>query len=311
MQIHRAYLVGLVGLAAALLLVAGGAPRASADFTDVTVFAEDDGFPGLCTAPCFNVEKFFQFFDAGSPNDPGYCAAGEDTYLYTLTHLGGSLPFPNIPVTEFEGVVDDALVANAGWDGALLPPPPGPPGTVDVDPLSVTVSALDVVNWGFPGTPSCPNCLDQFQTSAPLWLCCDAATTDPVMANFSVTAIILDAPGENYICGEGECQLAIDKTCCVPSPPSPGVDQCDGKVLRMVFEYTGDDCTATTNGQEGKAKCSGDTQFTAPMDVSAAVTRSSPRPWTSWSPRMRTRSPSTATSAVASLRPTSSVTPSR
>jgi hypothetical protein len=35
----------------------------------------------------------------------------------------------------------------------------------------------------------------------------------------------------------------------------------------MVFEYTGDDCTATTNGQEGKAKCSGDTQFTAPMDV--------------------------------------------
>ena len=114
MQIHRAC---WVGLAAALFVVAAGAPRAWADdFTEVAIFHEDDGFPGVCDAPCFSVEKVLNFYDAGSPNDPGYCAAGEDTYVYTLTHVGGTLPAPNIPVTEFEAAMDDALVASASWD---------------------------------------------------------------------------------------------------------------------------------------------------------------------------------------------------
>jgi hypothetical protein len=271
MQIHRAY---WVGLAAALLLVAGGAPRAWAvDFTEVAIFHEDDGFPGVCAAPCFSVEKVLNFYDAGSTNDPGYCAATEDTYVYTLTHIGGTLPFPSIPVTEFEASMDDALVALAGWDGALLPPPPGPPGTVDVDPLSVTVSPQDIVNWGFPGTPSCPNCLNQFQTSAPLWVCCDAATTDPVTvpANMSVTAIILDAPGENFVCGAAECQLDIDKTCCMPPPPIPPGDICEGKSVRAVFELVDGDCEDTTNLQGGEAKCFGDNPFLNPAVDTVSV----------------------------------------
>ena len=123
MQIHRAFLVDLVGLAAALLLVAGGAPQAGAapDIIWSYVFAEDDGFPNVCTAPCFNVEKATEvwFAENTDPLKPPYCAPGEDTYVYTLTHLGGSLPPPNIPVTEFEGAVDDALVTAAGWDATV------------------------------------------------------------------------------------------------------------------------------------------------------------------------------------------------
>jgi hypothetical protein len=195
----------LLGLAAAALLVMGGVPGAwaGADISQTVQVAEDDGFPGLCVAPCFVVEKTVEvwFPTNTDPNKPTFCGSGEYTYVYTLTHLGNppsTLPAPGIPVTEFELSVDDALIAAAGWDGALLPPPPGPPGTVDVDPLSVTVSALDVVNWGFPGTPSCPDCLDQLQTSAPLWLCSTAApgTAPDELGGVSITAILLDAPGE-------------------------------------------------------------------------------------------------------------------
>jgi hypothetical protein len=67
------------------------------------------------------------------------------------------------------------------------------------------------------------------------------------------------------------CALAIDKTCCIPAPPTPGGDICEGKVLRAVFEYTGNGCGATTNDQEGKAKCSGDTFGSEPVDV--AITK--------------------------------------
>jgi len=55
-----------------------------------------------------------------------------------------------------------------------------------------------------------------------------------------------------------DCGLEIDKTCCVPQPPAPGVDDCEGQVIRAVFEYTGGPCGATTNDQSGKVKCSGD-----------------------------------------------------
>ncbi len=53
------------------------------------------------------------------------------------------------------------------------------------------------------------------------------------------------------------CDLLIEKTCCLPTPASPGIDICEGKSVRAVFEVTGGGCDATTNDQEGKAKCSG------------------------------------------------------
>jgi hypothetical protein len=69
------------------------------------------------------------------------------------------------------------------------------------------------------------------------------------------------------------CEVELDKTCCISPQSGPGLfgettcrptggttgDDCQGKVLEMVFEYTGGNCTATTNFQEGKAKCEGGT----------------------------------------------------
>jgi hypothetical protein len=191
-------------------LVAGGAPRTWANFTVTTIFHENVGFPGVCTAPCFSVEKTVNFYDAGSASDPGYCAATEDTYVYTLLHLGGSLPPPNVPVTELELSIQNAptTVAAASWDATV--PFPG-----DVDPLSATISPLELVNYGFPGTPSCPTCLNQGQTSAPLFLCADAATTDPITdpdtANCSIGAGILGAPCETVVPGPAlACDDSLD-----------------------------------------------------------------------------------------------------
>jgi hypothetical protein len=216
---RNAFLLGLV----AFLLVAGVATRAwavdpncieagSDSFSVTTVIHEDDGFPGVCAAPCLSFQATIDFWCAGSLAAPGYCSATEDTYVYTLLHIGGTLPPPNIPGTEFELAIENALttVASASWDGALLPPPPGSPGTVDVDPLSVTVSRLDVVSYGFPDGDSCPNCFEQFQTSAPLFLCADANATNPTIqpSNASVTAIGLAEPSEVY----------------VPRPVEPGIE---------------------------------------------------------------------------------------
>ena len=63
------------------------------------------------------------------------------------------------------------------------------------------------------------------------------------------------------------CDLFIDKTCCIPTPPMPGVDVCDGKVTEAVFEVVGGDCSATTNTQEGKLKCTGVDPVTGAFDV--------------------------------------------
>jgi hypothetical protein len=54
------------------------------------------------------------------------------------------------------------------------------------------------VNWTFPSSTSCPNCLDQGETSDPLYICSTAApgTAPDQLGAVSATAILLDAPGE-------------------------------------------------------------------------------------------------------------------
>ena len=54
---------------------------------------------------------------------------------------------------------------------------------------------------------------------------------------------------------DGAVCEAVD-TATVTVPPVPPASCADGKPTSLVFEYTGDDCTASNNPQEGKAKCS-------------------------------------------------------
>jgi len=69
------------------------------------------------------------------------------------------------------------------------------------------------------------------------------------------------------ICDEPsqECALEVAKTCFV-APPSG--DDCKGKVVSMVLEYTGLGCAASSNTQDAKkVSCGGDAAGTEPVDI--------------------------------------------
>ena len=61
--------------------------------------------------------------------------------------------------------------------------------------------------------------------------------------------------GDSVIdCAEGhneQCPLSVEKNCLVTIPSSSG-DDCEGKVIRMTLEYTGDSCDTMSNDQDPK-----------------------------------------------------------
>ena len=206
---------------------AWGAP----DLSGTVIIDEPNGSFNLCDAPCYRVEKAVEVFLNGNPTGPGVCAAGENTYLYTLTHIGGNpTTFPGnpiLPILRFEVEVDATTVGSAGFI----------PG-VGIPPSSTFINTIeDVVTWTFLTEP-----LVVPKSSEQLFIC--SALTPGNVADTVVSLsgpLALDAPGTCV----GPilpplCQLEIDKTCCLPSTPLPGTDICEGKVERVVFEYTGE-----------------------------------------------------------------------
>jgi uncharacterized repeat protein (TIGR01451 family) len=54
-----------------------------------------------------------------------------------------------------------------------------------------------------------------------------------------------------------DCELEVDKTCCVTQPVLPDLDSCDGQLEKLVLEYTGDGCGSCNNNQGGQLFCHG------------------------------------------------------
>ena len=50
-------------------------------------------------------------------------------------------------------------------------------------------------------------------------------------------------------------------------------DDCNGKVISMKLEYTGDGCAALTNLQGGKAACTGDSGGLEPVSIQVTDNR--------------------------------------
>jgi uncharacterized repeat protein (TIGR01451 family) len=54
-----------------------------------------------------------------------------------------------------------------------------------------------------------------------------------------------------------ECELDVEKTCCVTQPVLPDLDSCDGQLEKLILEYTGDGCGSCNNNQGGQLFCHG------------------------------------------------------
>ncbi len=68
--------------------------------------------------------------------------------------------------------------------------------------------------------------------------------------------------------GGGQCSATDTATVeLLPPPPPPPGDCSDGKPVLLTFEYTGEDCSATTNEQDGSFDCEGDPAFAEPIQI--------------------------------------------
>lgn len=66
-----------------------------------------------------------------------------------------------------------------------------------------------------------------------------------------------------------ECDVEIDKTCCVTQPVLPDLGQCEGDMVSMTLEFTGDECSKSNNDQGRSFKCWGRREIGEPADITA------------------------------------------
>jgi hypothetical protein len=243
--------VAVVGLAiVSFPLSASAGP----DQSGTSIVEEPNGFPGVCDQPCYRVEKSFEYWLPSNPDNP-LPLAGNNTYIYKISHIGGSSPFvPALLAFELSVETDD--VTAAGFIGSS-------PG---IAPASSTIDlALDIVAWDFSSTP-----ISNGETSKLLYV--HSPLTPGPVNDISISGqASLDVEGT---C-EGPlnppvlaCDLQIAKEGCVVQPPDTGGDACQGKAMAFSFQYTGLGCSASSHLQNPKkAKCVGGASGEEPVDI--------------------------------------------
>ena len=94
----------------------------------------------------------------------------------------------------------------------------------------------------------------------------DPLILDATEEIFDTTTNIVVVTGETTAGGQ-ICQASASATVTAEPPPASCAD---GKPTKLVFEYTGESCDATTNDQDGKLKCRGDFLGTEPVQIAVA-----------------------------------------
>ena len=109
-------LLNLLSSALIAFAMAAGVAQAGPDETGSAVIDEPNGVQGLCDAPCYSIQKDFEFWLDTNPDNPLVSPnAGEHTYIYKLTHLGGSSTVFVPAIVGFQLIVDDTQVSDAGF----------------------------------------------------------------------------------------------------------------------------------------------------------------------------------------------------
>ncbi|MFQ5495870.1 MAG: hypothetical protein ACE5EX_10870, partial [Phycisphaerae bacterium] len=275
MSITRMFIVGL----ATVLTVFAAAPMATAapDVAGSVAIVEPLGFPGICDQPCYTVSKSFEVYFGGNATNPlGVQPAGVNTYIYKLTHTGGTgTPLGFIPaITGFEIAMDTSRVLSAGAiAGPGVPPFPNP-AVANVEALTVRYQFQDPANPATvpgilpPGTGPAGSDFSQqlFITSD---LLPGTVTDNAVSVDGTLS---LDAPGScvgPFVEPQVDvCDIEVNKEACVVQPPDPLGDDCDSDVQAMTLTYTGLDCSASSHLQNPKkVKCTGDPALAEPVRI--------------------------------------------
>jgi hypothetical protein len=261
------------------------APNVS--FLQVTETTQTPGDPAvLWDAPTLTAGQL-QFFP---PNFTSSCAAGtSDITGSTLSTTISTLPFNTIQTIALAEAGDVTLIrlpppgnnttnANASLSGyvTVLETTAGP-----IAPVVIPFSGTFVPNSTFSLPGDFGTKLWQGQVSIDVASVVPNATRAVLTLNNDLASNcgagntsakiqkkVVSGPSVAIAINEPPCALLVDKTCCLPTPPMPGMDICEGKVTQMKLVYTGDTCGASNNPQSGKALCSGNTFGSAPVSIS-------------------------------------------
>jgi hypothetical protein len=212
------------------------------DFFQSAAVVQPDGI--------WTVEKSVEVYLDSNPSDP-FPADGSNTYLYTIANSSGSF----VGIEHMKLILDSPACDPHTFSFISTGVDPTGPG-------AFVTSGIDArVEWYFSGS------LLPGQTSSKLVVTspCVPGTTPALLGGQFAFDATADCLGPIF--QETTCDLEIDKTCCIPAPPTPGVDQCEGQVLEMTFEYLDAPCSDSNNNQSGKSQCSGKKAPGSPVDV--------------------------------------------
>jgi len=91
---------------------------------------------------------------------------------------------------------------------------------------------------------------------------CGAGATSATIQKKSVTG-----PAVSLAVNPLKCDLEVDKTCCVTQPALPDLGSCEGDLVKLEFEFTGDDCSSCSNDQGHALRCLGSRPIDGPADL--------------------------------------------
>jgi hypothetical protein len=241
----------LTVLAAAAGLLVATAAWSAPDYSASSVITEPNGFPGVCAQPCYEAGIETEVWLPSNPNNP-VPSPGNQTYVYKVTHTGGSGPF--IPaLLNFELAVDLAQVVSAGYISTS-------PGIAP----SAVLSFNGAVTWEFDPTP-----IANGEASKLLYV---HSPLLPGAVNNNSASVAgqaaLDAPGSCLDPPGPQCSLGVEKEGCVVQPPDVPGDGCEGKVTSFTFQYTGLGCDASSHLQNPrKVRCIGGAAGEEPVNI--------------------------------------------
>ena len=235
------------------LLIASAA-WSGPDYSSSSDLIEPTGFPGVCDQPCYIAGVETEVWLPTNPDNP-LPSSGNNTYVFKVSHTGGSGPF--IPaLLNFEIDVDLAEVVAAGFiasSGGVAP--------------SATLLLNGAVTWEFLTTS-----IASGEASKLLYI---HSPLLPGGVNNNSASVAgqasLDAPGSclGPLDPPGpQCSLSVEKEGCVVQEPDVEGDGCEGKVTSFSFQYTGLGCDASSHLQNPrKVRCIGGANGEDPVDI--------------------------------------------